>query len=65
MSEWTGGESDDRDKKALVINHLLNKHVSSQSEACEWGRCHIQIKRKKSKGAALRISFVIFIQSKS
>lgn len=46
MDGWMG-VSDDGDKKALAINHQLNKHTSSQSEACEQDKCHIQINRKK------------------
>ncbi len=46
MDEWAG-VSDDGDKKALLIHHQLNKHLSSQSEAREQDRCHIQIDRKK------------------
>lgn len=41
------GVSDDGDKKALLINHQLNKHKSSQSKACEQEKCHKQINRKK------------------
>lgn len=44
--EWTG-VTDDRDKKALLINHQLNKRMSSQSEAREEDKCPIKINRKK------------------
>lgn len=63
MDEWTG-VSDDRDKKALLIHHQLNKHMSSQSEAREQDRRHIQINRKRISWKVLDICGN-FIQSRA
>ena len=41
------GMTDDGDKKALLIIHQLNKHMSSQSEAHEEDNRPINVNRKK------------------